>query len=424
MKTKAVRLYGVNDLRLEEFELPEIGEDEILAKIVSDSICMSTHKAAMQGPAHKRVPNNVAENPVIIGHEFCGVIEKVGAKWADKYKAGDKFTIQPALNQKDDPLAAPGYSFRYIGGDATYVVIPSPVMELNCLLPYNGEAFFYGSLSEPMSCIIGGFHANYHTTRGKYVHSMGIVEGGNCAILAGVGPMGLGAIDYALHCDRRPGLLVVTDIDDARLERASKIYTVEDAADHGVKLVYLNTNLQTHPENTNENILALTGGKGFDDVFVFAPVKPVVEQGDALLGMDGCLNFFAGPTKTDFSAMFNFYNVHYSSTHVVGTSGGNTDDMLEYVDLMKQGRLNPSAMITHVGGLNAVVSTTIDLDRIPGGKKLVYTHIDMPLTAIADMAELGKTDPVMKELSEIVERNNGLWSAEAEKYLLAHAKKI
>ena len=424
MKTKAVRLYGVNDLRLEEFELPEIKDDEIIAKIVSDSICMSSHKAAMQGANHKRVPNNVADNPVIIGHEFCGVIEAVGSKWADKYKAGDKFTIQPALNQKDDPLAAPGYSFKYIGGDATYVVIPAPVMELNCLLPYNGDAFFYGSLSEPMSCIIGGFHANYHTVRGKYVHSMGIVEGGNCAILAGVGPMGLGAIDYAIHGDRRPGLLVVTDIDDARLERAASILTVEDAAAHGVKLVYLNTNLQTHPDNTNENILALTGGKGFDDVFVFAPVKPVVEQGDALLGTDGCLNFFAGPTRTDFSAMFNFYNVHYSSTHIVGTSGGNTDDMLEYVELMNQGRLNPAAMITHVGGLNAVVNTTIDLDKIPGGKKLVYTHIDMPLTALTDMAELGKTDPMMAKLAEIVDRYNGLWSAEAEKYLLAHAKQI
>ena len=38
MKTKAVRLYGVNDLRLEEFELPEIREDEILAHIISNSI--------------------------------------------------------------------------------------------------------------------------------------------------------------------------------------------------------------------------------------------------------------------------------------------------------------------------------------------------------------------------------------------------
>ena len=424
MKTKAVRLYGVNDLRLEEFELPEIKDDEILAKIISDSICMSTHKAAMQGKNHKRVPENVAENPVIVGHEFCGIIEKVGSKWADKYKEGEKFIIQPALNQKDDPLAAPGYSFKYIGGDATYVVIPAPVMELNCLLPYSGDAYFYGSLSEPMSCIIGGFHANYHTVRGKYVHNMGIVEGGNCAILAGVGPMGLGAIDYAIHGDRRPGLLVVTDIDDARLERAASIYTVEDAAAHGVKLVYLNTNTQLHPENTTENILKLTDGKGFDDVFVFAPVKPVVEQGDALLGVDGCLNFFAGPTKTDFSAMFNFYNVHYGSTHVVGTSGGNTDDMLEYVDLMRQGRINPSAMITHIGGLNCVADAVINLDKIPGGKKLAYTHIDMPLTAIADMAELGKTDPMMAELAKIVENNNGLWCAEAEKYLLQHAKKI
>ena len=109
MKTKAVRLYGVNDLRLDEFELPELKEDEILAKIVSDSICMSTHKAAMQGKNHKRVPENVAENPIIIGHEFCGVIKKVGSKWAGKYKEGDKFTVQPAINMKENPLAGPGY---------------------------------------------------------------------------------------------------------------------------------------------------------------------------------------------------------------------------------------------------------------------------------------------------------------------------
>ena len=45
MKTKAVRLYGKDDLRLEEFELPAIREDEILARVVSDSICMSSYKA-------------------------------------------------------------------------------------------------------------------------------------------------------------------------------------------------------------------------------------------------------------------------------------------------------------------------------------------------------------------------------------------
>ena len=77
MKTKALRLYGKNDLRLEEFELPAITEDEILAEVVTDSICMSSYKAAQQGGDHKRVPDDVENNPIIIGHEFCGIIREV-----------------------------------------------------------------------------------------------------------------------------------------------------------------------------------------------------------------------------------------------------------------------------------------------------------------------------------------------------------
>lgn len=421
MKTKAVRLYGKRDLRLEEFELPEIKEDEILAHIISDSVCMSSYKAAEQGKDHKRVPKDIDKNPVIIGHEFCGEIMEVGSKWKDKFKPGTRFSIQPALNRKENPYAAPGYSYRYIGGAAQYIIIPNEVMEQNCLLEYKGEAFFYGSLAEPMSCIVGAFHASYHTTQGKYVHDMGIVKGGNMAILAGVGPMGLGAIDYAIHCDRKPKLLVVTDIDEARLKRAASIYTVEEAAKNGVELKYVNTSAV---ENPVEQLMSLTDGKGYNDVFVFAPVKSVVEQGDKILARDGCLNFFAGPIDPAFSAMFNFYNVHYNSTHVVGTSGGNTDDMIESLHLMGKGLINPAAMITHVGGLNSVVETTLNLPKIPGGKKLIYTNIDMELTAIADFREKGKKDPMFAKLADIVEKNNGLWSAEAEKYLLANAKPI
>ena len=54
MKTRAVRLYGKKDLRVEEFTLPPIKEDEILAKVVTDSLCMSTYKAASQGSDRKR----------------------------------------------------------------------------------------------------------------------------------------------------------------------------------------------------------------------------------------------------------------------------------------------------------------------------------------------------------------------------------
>ena len=158
MKAKALRLYGKEDLRLDEYELPEIKDDEILARVVSDSICMSSYKAAMQGEDHKRVPENIKEHPVIIGHEFCGDLVKVGAKWAHEFKEGEKFSIQPALNYKGS-LAAPGYSYEYIGGDATYIIIPNEVMEMGCLLHFDSDNFFGGSLTEPLSCVAGTFHA-------------------------------------------------------------------------------------------------------------------------------------------------------------------------------------------------------------------------------------------------------------------------
>ena len=420
MKTKAVRLYGKRDLRLEEFELPEMKDDEILARVISDSICMSSHKAALQGADHKRVPDDVAINPTMIGHEFAGVIMDVGEKWKHKFKPGQKFSIQPAMAHTGT-LNAPGYSYRYIGGDATHIIIPGIVMEADCLLNYDGEAFFPASLSEPMSCIVGAFNASYHVPPGPYRHEMGIRKGGKMAILAGVGPMGLGAIDLALHHERKPSLLVVTDIDDSRLARAACLFPPEKAADDGVRLVYVNTAKIPEPV---KSLREITDGTGYDDVFVFAPVKQVVEQADAILGFDGCFNFFAGPTNTEFRAEINFYNIHYSFTHIMGTSGGNTDDMRESLRLMAEGRINPAVMITHVGGLDAVVDTTLNLPQIPGGKKLIYTNISMPLVSLYGMKEKGRNDPFYAGLHEIVAKNDYIWSLEAEKYLLDNGKPI
>ena len=418
MNTTAVRLYGKNDLRLESFPLPAIRDDEILARVISDSICMSSYKASKQGASHKRVPDDVAQNPVIIGHEFCGELLEVGKKWQGQYAAGSRFVIQPALNYKGS-LDAPGYSYAYIGGDATYIVIPNEVMEMQCLLPYTGDAMFKGSLTEPYSCVVGAFRASYHTVRGTYIHNMGIREGGVMAILAGAGPMGLAAIDYAVHGPRKPKTLVVTDINAARLARAAEIHSVQEAAEHGVELRYENTwNIDSVDQ------LRRISPAGYDDVFVLAPNTSLVETADKILAQDGCINFFAGPTDELFSAQFNFFNVHYAGTHVVGTSGGNAEDMALALDLISRGVLEPAALVTHIGGLDCVAETTKKLPQIPGGKKLIYTGISMPLTAIDDFAALGKTDPLFAELHAICSRNNGLWSAEAERTLLMHASPI
>ena len=409
MKTKAVRLYGENDLRLEEFELPEMKDDEILAKVVSDSVCMSTYKTQKQGAKHLRVPDNVAENPVIVGHEFCAEIVEVSDKWKSDYKIGEKVIIPPVLSYLGG-METIGYTFGEIGGVSTYSIVYEHIVDNGYLIKLESDAFFSGSLIEPASCVLRGYKANYHLD-GDFAPHTNIKEGGNTVILAGCGPMGLEAIDIALHGDVKPALVVVTDLDQARLDRAADLFKPEVAAKDGIKLVFANT-------SDKDELLSYTDGKGYDDVFVYAPVPAVVELGDALLAFDGCLNFFAGPLDKNFSANFNFYNVHYQQHHIAGTSGSNLEDIHDIVRMIGEKKINPAVMITHIGGINVAIDTTVNLPTIPGGKKLIYTHIDMPLTAIDDFEKLGEGDERFKVMAKMVKEAGGLWCAEAEKYLL------
>jgi len=406
-------MYGKEDLRLEEFELPQIKDDEILAKVISDSICMSTYKLVEQGKKHKRAPQNIDTNPIITGHEFAGVIVEVGDKWKDQFKPGMRFAQQPALNYKGS-LASPGYSYEFFGGDCTYCIFPHEVMELGALMPYEGDSFFEASLGEPMSCIIGGYHANYHTNKQNYEHSMGTKKDGNILIMGGCGPMGLGAVSYGIRFENTPKRIVVTDVDDAKLARAREVITPEYAKQYGVELLYVNT---ASMKDAYQELMDITDGHGYDDVFVYVPVKSVAELGNKLLAFDGCMNFFSGPTDSLFSAEINLYNCHYTSTHIMGTTGGNNDDLIEANTLAAKGIIEPAVMVTHVGGLNSVAETTLNLPKIKGGKKLAYTQFDMPMTAIEDFGKLGESDPFFKKLDECCKAHRGLWNAEAEKLI-------
>lgn len=415
MKTKVAAIYGKRDVRIREFELPAITDDELLVSVISDSVCLSTWKAALLASDHKRVPEDLNNHPVITGHECAGVIVEVGNNLRDKYQKGQRYVLQPAMGLPTGYSA--GYSYEYFGGNATYMIIPKQAIDLGCVLPYSGSYFAAASLAEPMCCIIGAYKANYHTTQYVYEHRMGIKPGGNLALLACAGPMGIGAIDYAINGNIKPAKVVVVDIDEARLAQAQKLLPVELAARNGIELVYVNSKQLDDPATA---LREMTGGAGFDDVFVYAAVPAVIELGDDLLADDGCLNFFAGPTDKNFKVPFNFYNVHYGSTHIVGTSGGSTDDMIEAIELAASGRLQPSFMVTHVGGLDAVPETVLNLPDIPGGKKLIYNGVTMPLTAIADFARLGESDPLFRRLGELVAETHGVWNEAAEKHLLAH----
>lgn len=417
MKTKALRLYGANDLRLEEFELPEITEEEILLKVVSDSVCLSTYKAVKQGAQHQRVPSDIAENPIIVGHEMCGEIVQVGAAVDKKWQVGQKVVIQPALKLESNHDI--GYSYPYIGGNTQYAVVSKLVLDRGSLLPYNGNGFFKGSLTEALGCIIRGYKGLYHTDLETYERTDGAKRGGKVAILGGAGPMGIGTVDIGCAY-AGASMIAVTDLSQDRLDFAAGMLTVEEARAKGVDLRYINT---ADIENVDEYLKEISDG-GFDDVFVMVPVPALFNLAEKICKMDGCINFFAGPTNHDLQGSLNLYRVHYHGIHVVGTAGSIPQDMVDVIHLIEKDALKPGALVSHILGLNAARDTLFAMDKPSGAKKVCYNHLDIPLIAIADLARLGESDPLYRELDRIVKENGGLWCAEAEEYLLAHAPKL
>lgn len=417
MKVKGVRLYGVKDIRLEEFELPEIEEDEILLKVICNGIAMSTLKEITLAQRHLRVPKNIREKPILIGHEFSGTIAKVGNKWKDQYKEGEHYVIIPEIPGQ---IESPGYSYPYFGGAATYCIIPGDVIEKGCLMHYDGEAYYEAAMAQALYSIVGSFYSNYHSKSGSHEHITGIKEGGNTIILGGCGPMGMMAIRYVLQMKKKPKRLVVTDNNMERMSRARKLISPQEASRHGVDLYYINADMVPDPAPV---LLAVTNEKGYDDVFVYAPPKNVAELGNRIMAMDGCMNIYASTADKKYRAGMNVYGSHYLKTKLIGTSGGLRSDMEEAIDIILNHRINVADNITHIGGMDALVDTTLYLKKMPGEKKIIYNQIQMPLTAIEDFRKLGEKNPVFTELADACDRYGGFWNKEAETILLENFKK-
>lgn len=77
-------------------------------------------------------------------------------------------------------------------------------------------------------------------------------------------------------------------------------------------------------------------------------------------------------------------------------------------------------MVTHVLGLREVPETLMNFPKVPGMKKLCYTHCDIPLMALEDFRKREDEDSVYRQIADILDDNRGVWCKEAEKVLLAN----
>lgn len=209
---KAAVWHGVKDIRVEEVKLRELRDDEVTVKVAWVGICGSDLHEYVEGPvfipteAPDKLTGEIA--PIILGHEFAGVIEKVG-KNVTKFKEGDRVVVNPTLTFGNKPEIVDrydGFSFLGLHGDGAFANYINVSESTLFNLPDN-LTLQDGALVEPTAVAV------------EAVIDAKVTLGDTVAIF-GSGPIGLLTIISA----RAAGAsnIIVSDLVDFRLQKAKE----------------------------------------------------------------------------------------------------------------------------------------------------------------------------------------------------------
>ncbi len=110
-------------------DLREPNEDEILVRVDVLGLCLSDMKIIAQGGNHPRLRGrDLAHDPTVLGHECACTVVKVGKRWQNKFKPGQRFIVQADIYYKGI-----GYAFGYMipGGLAEYAYLDERELDVD-----------------------------------------------------------------------------------------------------------------------------------------------------------------------------------------------------------------------------------------------------------------------------------------------------
>jgi len=263
----AAVLYGSEDLRMERIPVPHPGEGEVLLRVGAALTCGTDLKVYRRG-----YHATMLKPPTVFGHEIAGVVVEAGSG-ATRFAVGDRvlpmnsapcdacyFCLHGQQNLCEDLL------FNN-GAYAEYMRIPARIVEKNTLPVPRRVPFEHAALTEPLACVVEGFH------------DIGAKTGDTMAVI-GAGPIGL----MFMHVAQLRGLRVIAIVkrDDqvasARLFGASEVVQIAPGID------------------TVAAVRELTGDSRGADVVIEAVATPATwESAVAMVRKGGVVNFFGGP---------------------------------------------------------------------------------------------------------------------------------
>lgn len=307
---------------VEDAPLPEVPEGGLLLKVIACGLCGSDLRTLRSG--HRKVTF-----PWIIGHEICGKVAKVGAKYGGWWREGDLLAVGPVVYCGRCDFCVNGQyelceRYREIaqawpGGFAEYIAIPEEAVRLGTIRPVpEGLDPVHAAISEPVSSCVNA-------------QERGRVGVGDTVVIIGAGPIG------SIHCSlarvRGADRIIIADIVEDRLKMAEAFRPDSTVNAASTDLV--------------EAVFSLTGGKGADVVITATPAPSAVVQAVEMARKGGRILVFGGLPKENNKPGVDINAVHYKALHLIGTTTFAPRHQRTALHLMASGRIDADRLVTH-----------------------------------------------------------------------------
>jgi len=339
---KALVYHGPEDLRWEDIDNVRPGKGEVLVKVKAVGICGSDVHGFL-GITGRRIP------PMVMGHEFSGIIEEVGEGVKDA-KVGDRVAPYPVFFCGECELCKQGRSHMCLnkkslgvlecnGAMAEYVVVPEKFLfKLADNVSYN-----VGSMMEPLAVAYRG------------VNTAGDLSGKN-VLIVGAGTIGL--LVLAVVKMRNPAKVFISDLSDNRLSVAKKM---------GADFV-----INPSKQDLNEIIKNQTNGAGVDVALEAVGATPTVQQAMAALKIGGTAVWIGNSAKM---ITINMQEIVTRELKVFGTFIYTIKEFGEVVNLLNEGKLNVEPLISLTAPMEKGVELFKQLAKDPGPMiKVILTN--------------------------------------------------
>lgn len=324
---KAAVWYGEKDIRVEERELKPLQDNEVTVRVAWAGICGSDLHEYQEGPVFIPVnephPLTGQQAPLTMGHEFAGVVEKVG-KDVTSIKVGDRVAINPMYtfgNKHEDVDAYDGFQFIGLGSDGGFAKYVNAGENFIYKLP-EGMTLQDGALVEPTAVAVQAVKE-------------GNMQFGDTVAVFGAGPIGLLTIIAAKAAGASK--IFAFDLSEERLEKAKEL---------GATHVF--NSGKVDPVQAVKDVVP----DGVDVSFEVAGVAPTFKQAIDATRARGTMvivSIFARPIEWNPMQLTN------TGVKVTSTIAYTPTTFQQTVDLIGTGQLKPQGVITSQIELDDIV---------------------------------------------------------------------